>query len=100
LDGLGVIGHSRVDVGLATDTAMIYLKSVCVGLAFVLGAFYAIFFLAVIVLRIVVRPQGQVMAFSISLHSTIFWLSFVFFFACGYSWAHRRFSRESPGTLK
>jgi hypothetical protein len=32
---------------------MIYLKSVCVGLAFVLGAFYAIFFLAGIVLGVV-----------------------------------------------
>ena len=80
---------------------MIYLKSACVGLAFVLGAFNVIFFLAGIVLRIVTRPQGQdTMSFSISLHSPIFWLSFVFFFACGYFWAYRRFSRESTGILK
>ena len=78
---------------------MIYLKSACVGLAFVLGAFYAIFFLVGIVLRLVTRPQGQdTMGFSISLHSPIFWLSFVFFFACGYVWAYRRFSKENlPG---
>jgi hypothetical protein len=80
---------------------MIYLKSVCVGLAFVLGAFYAVFFLAGIVLRIVTRPHGQdTMGFSISLHSPIFWLLFVVFFACGYLWAYRRFSKESMGTLK
>jgi hypothetical protein len=80
---------------------MIYLKSVCVGLAFVLGAFYAIFFLAGIVLRIVTRPQAQdTMAFSISPHSPIFWLSFVFFLACGCFWAYRWFSSEGLGNQK
>lgn len=80
---------------------MIYLKSVCVGLAFVLGGFYAILFLEGIVLGIVTRARGHdTIAFSVSLHSPIFWFSFVLFFACGYFWAHRRFSRESPRTSK
>jgi hypothetical protein len=73
---------------------MIYLKSICVGLAFVLGAFYATFFLVGVVLRVLTRPQGEdTMAFSISLHSPIFWVLFLLFFACGYFWGYRRFSR-------
>jgi len=73
---------------------MIYLKSICVGLAFVLGSLYAILFLTGIVLRFVARPPGQdAMGFSISLHSPMFWLPSLLIFLAGFFWAYRRFSK-------
>ncbi len=72
---------------------MIYLKSICVGLAFVLGGFYVTFFLVGFVLRIATRSQSQnTLAFSLSLHSPIFWALFLIFFTCGCILAYRRFS--------
>jgi hypothetical protein len=72
---------------------MIYLKSICVGLAFVLGGFYVTFFLVGVVLRLVTRPRAQdTMAFSLSLHSPIFWALSLLFFSCGCFWAYRRSS--------
>jgi hypothetical protein len=69
---------------------MVYLKSICVALAFVLGALYVGFFLVGIVLRFVSRPVGKdTVGFFISLHSPIVWLSSLVIFACGYCWAYR-----------
>jgi hypothetical protein len=80
---------------------MIYLKSICVGLAFVFGALYVSFFLMGFLWQVFVRPRTQdTMGFSISLHSPIFWLAFALIFGSGYFWAYRRFSRKSTGTLK
>lgn len=80
---------------------MIYLKSICVGLAFVLAALYVSFFLMGFWWQVFVQPQAaDTMGFSISLHSPIFWLAFVVIFGSGYFWAYRRFSRENTGTLK
>jgi len=75
---------------------MLYLKSICVGLAFVLGSLYAISFLMGIVLLFVAKPQGQdavSVSFSISLHSPMFWFPSLLIFAAGFFWAYRRFSK-------
>lgn len=73
---------------------MKYLKCACVGLAFVYGGLYAMFFLIGLVLRMVARPQGQhAVDFIISLRSPMVWLSTLVFFGCGYFWAYRRFSK-------
>jgi 4-hydroxybenzoate polyprenyltransferase len=73
---------------------MLYLKSICVGLAFVLGSLYAISFLMGIVLLFVAKPQGQdTVGFSISLHSPMFWLPSLLIFVTGFFWAYRRFSK-------
>lgn len=72
---------------------MVYLKSICVGLAFVLGALYIGFFLMGIALRFVTMPAGRGTVF-ISLRSPIVWLPSLVIFACGYFWAYRRLSRS------
>jgi hypothetical protein len=73
---------------------MIYLKSICVGLACVLGALYVVFFITGIVLRFVASPQGKgTVGFFISFRSPIVWLPSLIIFASGSFWAYRRLSR-------
>jgi hypothetical protein len=73
---------------------MLYLKSICVGFAFVLGSLYAIAFLMSFVLPFVAKPQGQEAAFFvISLHSPMFWVPSLVIFVAGFFWAYRRFSK-------
>jgi hypothetical protein len=73
---------------------MVYLKSICVGLAFVLCGFFLIFLLMGIVMQLVAAIQGRNddEAFFISLHSPILWSSVLVFFGGGYFWAYRRLS--------
>ena len=76
---------------------MIYLKSMCFGLACVLGTLYVVFFVIGIVSRFVPRNPGQgTVGFFISIHSPIFWLPALVIFVCGCFWAYRRFSRQNP----
>jgi hypothetical protein len=73
---------------------MIYLKSICGGLACVLGTLYVVFFITGIVLRFVASAQGKgTVGFFISFHSPIVWLPSLVIFTCGSFWAYRRLSR-------
>ncbi len=80
-------------VGLTTRRAnMIYVKSICVGSAFVLGSFCAVSFVVGMVLLPVAKEHGAV-AFSISLRSPMFWFPSLLVFVAGFFWAYRRFSK-------
>ena len=72
--------------------AMIHIKSIGVGLAFVLGLVCIAALLSALVLSIASRLH-QHETYYIALHFRYFWVPCILTFVAGFIWAYRHFSR-------
>jgi len=70
--------------------AMIYIKSIGVGLAFVLGLVCIAALLSALVLSIASRLHET---YYIALHFRHFWIPCILIFVAGFIWAYRHFSK-------
>ena len=71
--------------------AMIYIKSICVGLAFVLGFICLLGALALGISLHLLRREDA--SFFIVAHFHYFWAPCFLVFIAGFIWAYRHFSR-------